>query len=584
MNGRLIRGRVAVLAIATLWAASAMPSVVAAAGPAGSMWDQAAQRAMILAHRSSSARLMGELRSHAPAGHRAHSARAALLPASGATLCVGNGSGCFPTIQAALDAAHDGDTIRLGRGTFAGGITITKSVRLLGSGANSTVIKGGGSVITIGEFGADVEPTVTITGVTITGGFAQSSPESMPFFDQEGVFALGGGVEMPPNADFSGGADVTITNSLITGNRVAPTQTVPSGLATCPGGSCPFALAAAGGIDSWGTLTLVNSTVSHNQAGAASGPASLASDAEAGGIKSWLGALTLVRSSVDDNVVLAAGPNGRYADAGGVFVEGGSLSMVGSSVSRNSASLAASLPDSVDMLAIAGGIHIGGDVSATIRHGRFIGNAVSMTNTVGYATAFSGGLHADADITARGIVVSNNTVTASATGFASANSGAGEMGATFSGAIISGNSVTATATNGWAIALAGASIYRGSLDRSIVTGNRVSAKSPNGSVWVVGGALVGDWGGISLTSSAVSRNTARGDGLEGSVQGGGIFDAVTDGPPGGPLNLTRTSVTWNTASGSAGVTAEGGGVYTDNVVTSISSVIAHNRPDQCVGC
>ena len=78
------------------------------------------------------------------------------------------------------------------------------------------------------------------------------------------------------------------------------------------------------------------------------------------------------------------------------------------------------------------------------------------------------------------------------------------MGATFSGAIISGNSVTATATNGWAIALAGASIYRGSLDRSIVTGNRVSAKSPNGGVWVVGGALVGDWGGISLTNSTVT--------------------------------------------------------------------------------
>ncbi len=525
------------------------------------------------------------MRSHLPASHRARSPRVSLLPASGAALCVGSGSGCYATIQAALDAAHDGDTIRVGRGTFAGGITITKSVRIVGAGARATIIKGGGSVVTIGEFGADAEPTVTITGVTITGGYATSSPESVPFVGADGVIALGGGVEIPPNADFSGGADVTITNSLINGNRVAAMQTVPSGLATCPGGSCPFALAAGGGIDSWGNLTLVDATVSDNRVGAASGPASVASDAYAGGINSWLGALTLVRTSVDDNVVLAAGPNGRYADAGGVFLEGGgSLSMVGSSVSHNSASLAASLPDSVDMLAIAGGIHIGGGVSATIGSSRFIGNAVSMTNTVGYATAFSGGLHADVDITASGIVISNNTVTASATGFAAADSGAGEMGATFSGAIISGNSVTATATNGWAIALAGASIYRGSLDRTVVTGNRVSASSPNGGVWVVGGALVGDWGGISLANSTVSRNTAVGYGLEGSVQGGGIFDAVTDGPPGGPLNLTRTSVTRNTAAASAGVTVEGGGIYTDNVVTSIHSVIAHNRPDQCVGC
>ena len=584
MNGRPIRGRVAAVAAATVWAASAMLSGAAAAGPAASMTGQAAERVAMTAHHGAQERLLRELRSHVPAGHAGRSARVSLLPAAGANLCVGDGSGCYATIQAALDAAHDGDTIRVGRGTFAGGITITKSVRIVGAGARATIIKGGGSVVTIGEFGADAEPTVTITGVTITGGYATSSPESVPFVGADGVIALGGGVEIPPNADFSGGADVTITNSLINGNRVAAMQTVPYG-PPCPNGPCPFALAAGGGIDSWGTLTLIDSTVSHNQAGAASGPASLASDAYAGGIKSWLGALTLVRTSVDDNVALAAGPNGRYADSGGVFLEGGgSLSMDGSSVSRNSASLAASLPDSVDMLAIAGGLHIGGGVAATIRNSRFVGNAVSMTNTVGYATAFSGGLHADVDITASGIVISNNTVSASATGFASVDSGAGEMGATFSGAIISGNSVTATATNGWAIALAGASIYRGSLDRAVITDNHVSASSPNGGVWVVGGALVGDWGGISLANSTVSRNTAVGNGLEGSVQGGGIFDAVTDGPPGGPLNLTRTSVTRNTAAGSAGVTVEGGGIYTDNVVTSIHSVIAHNQPDQCVGC
>ncbi len=585
MNGRPIRGRMAMIAAATLWAAaSVIPGGAAAAGPAASMTGQAAQRAAMTTHHQAEQRLFKELRSHVPAGHRSRAARVSILPASGANLCVGSGSGCYPTIQAALDAAHDGDTIRLGRGTFAGGITITKSVRLLGSGAKSTVIKGGSSVITIGEFGVAVEPTVTISGVTITGGYATSSPESVPFVGQEGVFALGGGVEIPPNADFSGGADVTIADSLITGNRVAPIDTVPFG-PPCPNGPCPLALAAGGGIDSWGNLTLTDTTVSHNLVGAASGPASLASDAYAGGIKSWLGALSLVRTSVDDNVVVAAGPNGRYADSGGVFLEGGgSLSMVDSSVSHNSASLAASLPDSVDMLAVAGGLHVGEGIAATIRNSQFVGNAVSMTNSVGYASAFSGGLHADADITASGVVISNNTVTASGTDFSSGDSGAGEMGATFSGAIISGNTVTITAKNGWAIGGAGASIYRGSLSGSVISGNHITASSPNGGVWVTGGALVGDVGGISLTNSAVSRNTVQGIGLEGSVLGGGIFDAVTSGPPGGPLNLTRSAVTWNTASGSAGLTVQGGGIYTDNVVTSINSVIARNVPDQCVGC
>ncbi len=53
---------------------------------------------------------------------------------SAATLCVGGKAGCFPTIQAALDAAQDGDTIAIGPGTFAGGITVLKSVQLVGVG------------------------------------------------------------------------------------------------------------------------------------------------------------------------------------------------------------------------------------------------------------------------------------------------------------------------------------------------------------------------------------------------------------------------------------------------------------------
>src|SRR5262249_37654590 len=47
---------------------------------------------------------------------------------TGGTSCVGGKAGCYASIQAALDAAQDGDTIDVGVGTFQGGITITKSV------------------------------------------------------------------------------------------------------------------------------------------------------------------------------------------------------------------------------------------------------------------------------------------------------------------------------------------------------------------------------------------------------------------------------------------------------------------------
>src|SRR5262245_56069949 len=67
-------------------------------------------------------------------------AAVALVGASSAAavapgLCVGATQGCLATVQAAVDAAQDGDTIRIEPGTFQGGITIPKSVRLVGAGA-----------------------------------------------------------------------------------------------------------------------------------------------------------------------------------------------------------------------------------------------------------------------------------------------------------------------------------------------------------------------------------------------------------------------------------------------------------------
>ena len=138
-------------------------------------------------------------------------------PASAATLSVCK-SGCsYTQIAPAVAAANSGDTIRIGRGTYVGGVLIDTSLQLIGAGPGITTIEGdGGSVLTIGSYGATIEPTVTISGVTITGGDSQTSPESIPLFGIPGVWATGGGVDIPPGADFSGGATVTISNSVIT--------------------------------------------------------------------------------------------------------------------------------------------------------------------------------------------------------------------------------------------------------------------------------------------------------------------------------------------------------------------------------
>jgi hypothetical protein len=575
------------LAAAMVLAGLMCATFAGASAAARSSTGAALRQGFRLAHHLSPTQQAAELRIPTGKRHVAGSPRVTALPASGASLCVGNGPGCFATIQAAIDAAHDGDSIHVGPGTFAGGITIGTSLRLVGAGAASTVIRGGGSVVTIGVFGAPVEPTVRISGVTITGGIARSSPISVHATGQEGVFAAGAGVEIPSNADFSGGADVTISDSVIRGNRVAPSRTVPSGGAGCPGGPCPFALAAGGGIDNWGQLTLANTTISDNRVGTASGLSGLASDVQGGGIMSWQGTLTLTGSSVSGNRAGASAPNGRFADAGAIFAENGSLTMRRSAVIDNHVSLAASLPDSVDMLAIAGGIHVGGGASATILASIISGNSASMTNAVGYATAFSGGLHGDSELELRDDIIAGNSVTAEtlpgSLSEASGDSGGGEIFGAFSRLLFAGNTVTIRSAAGNAIAAGGASIFAGDLTDSAVIGNHVSAASPHGAAYVAGGGLMIDFH-LVLHDVLVSGNTAQARGVSGAAQGGGIFDAVTPGPQGGPMSLTRSSVTRNAVSGSPGIMLQGGGIFTDNVVTLVNSVIAKNSPDQCVGC
>lgn len=124
-------------------------------------------------------------------------------------LCVAN----YDSIQAAIDAAGDGDTIRVPTGTYTENLTIDRSITLQGgwgvdcssrisTDPADTIIDGGGTgrVITI-----DGSYTVTIEGLTIRNGDATGQ---------------GGGIA---DADSGGGiyarnATVTIENCAITGN------------------------------------------------------------------------------------------------------------------------------------------------------------------------------------------------------------------------------------------------------------------------------------------------------------------------------------------------------------------------------
>jgi hypothetical protein len=496
---------------------------------------------------------------------------------SAATLNICQGGCPYTQLTPALAAAQSGDTIKLGPGTYAGGVTIDVSVTLVGAGPGATVISGGGPVLSIGVAGAASEPTVTIDGVTVTGGVAigNLAPES----------GRGGGIYIPRAAGPSTGATVTIRDSVIRGNSVAPATAVES-----DDPCCPFADSGGGGISNDGTLTLVDTRVTDNRADDADG---LASNAIGGGILNRaFGTLTIKHSVISNNHVAVTPPNGRFAPGGGIATVGGTLTITDSRVSDNTADTLSAVPTGVEQEATAGGIQIQGNASATIRSTAITGNLISSTNTLGDATAFSGGLHADGPLVLRDSTISDNRVAATtATGSAAATEGAGELNAddTISNTRFTGNTVTATSSAGDAHAENGgiltAAFEHMTISDSVINRNRLTATTTTGSATVQAGGI-GNIGVLTLRNTSVDANSATASGPTGSAKGGGIWQGSDPrGPRLTQLALVDSAVTHNTLTASAGIAVQGGGLFTPLFpVTVTNSVIAENVPDQCYGC
>jgi len=519
---------------------------------------------------------------------------------SATALCVGGKPSCYATIQAAVDAAHDGDTVRVAAGTFAGGITIAKSLRLVGAGAGATVISGGGPVLTVGTFDALTEPTVSISGVTITRGLTTSSVLSNAFVGADNVIALGGGIEVPPAVDPNdpnnqlAGATLSISDSVITGNRVAPTATVPFG-PPCPSGPCPFAWAKGGGIDTWGALTLKNTAVTNNEA------SGVASDADGGGIDLWSTAtLTMSGSSVSGNRALAAVPNGRYAEGGGIFGDQFiAVKISGGSISGNTASLTSVLPfdvgggNTLDMNANGGGVHIGDGSTVAITGTTFDGNTVVANDPNGEPYAFDAALHpGDAPLVLRDSSITNNNLIVTAASSADVGPSGSALDlygpVTVTNTRITGNSTLVSSASG--TAWASAAVYSGDpqpqpaliLD-SLIRDNTVKAVSGTGAATIFGAGMVNE-GLLTLRNDQISNNHGTATGTSGHAQGGGIWNSLIGSPVNPQLTLNDTSVTRNTLTASPSIVIQGGGIFTTFPVTLTNSTVKGNNPDQCYGC
>ncbi len=512
-----------------------------------------------------------------------------LLPASASasprpTECVGARSGCLPTLRAALAQAADGETILLGPGRFRGGVTIAKSVHLIGAGERRTAIVGGGPVVTVTRHANGSNPVVTLADLALTGGNANGTATP------DRARGFGGGLYVP-TPDGQVGATVTLARVWVHGNRASATRTRHDpGDPVCPQGTCPFAIGAGGGIFNSGRMTITDSRIEDNVVDGR------LSDADGGGIYSQIGSLTLISSTVADNDARPQGGIGRYAEGGGLFVDAGTLRVSNTSVSHNSADLVTSWPVYgqggvvIDMNANSGGIHIGDDVHATITRSRLAGNSIKAVDPHGEPVAFDSALLAGDSTVAidRTDFVHNsaydNAATDADAGF---SGGAVEFDgpARITGSRISDNHSTSISRTGPAGVSGGLAVYDFSDDPrhvtvtdSAITGNCAYAYSATDAATGTGGGVINN-SLLDLDGVTVGGNAVRTAGPAATSQGGGIWNgALLSGPP-VQLRLTHSRVTGNTASTAKAGTSQGGGLYTTFPFTRTATTITANEPD-----
>ena len=462
-------------------------------------------------------------------------------------------------------------------------------------------------MLTIGQWSGPSQPTVSLSNLTITGGLTTTIPPSEAFMAVAGLQAFGGGIQIPYSSGYGPGATVTIANSVVSGNTAASTATyAPAefqdfpGWPACPGPvPCEYSGSSGGGIASWGTLTLVNTTVSGNQA------AGVASDADGGGVAAMAGSLTLTNSTVTHNAASAVQPNGRFAEGGGIFMgDGTTLTIANSSVSVNATLLKSVFPyfvgdgQTLDMNSNSGGIHLSDGLTATIDNSHIDLNSVTVDDPDGEPISFGSGIcsctddQVSATLTLRNSTVSGNTLDVTVASQADVFPGSGsalelDSPGTVLNSQVLGNSSTVRAGSGDAIVSpGGVSVADAStpatIANSVIASNAATAIAPHGQAVVLGAGLVNQ-GPLLLQNDLITLNKGTVHGQTELAQGGGIYNGST-WSPGGPITLQNTSVIGNVLAGDVSATLQGAGLYTVGFPATLThSLVAHNSPDQCVG-
>jgi hypothetical protein len=236
--------------------------------------------------------------------------------------------GCaFRGVQAAIDAARPGDTIRLCPGTYREHVAVTKNLTLLGAGADRTFLDGGGTasataVLTIGS-----GVTVEVRALTVRGGNVGSGVGGG--IDNEGALTLEVVNVTANKAEEAAGIYNYLGASLrLIDCRVSGNEATHGGGLSVEGGTVTLDRSHLTGNETGGQggglyigngeVTLNESDVTGNEAGG-----------QGGGLYIYSGTLTLNRTRVTGNTA---------ASGGGIYKAGGAVTIAPQSVTGNTPS------------------------------------------------------------------------------------------------------------------------------------------------------------------------------------------------------------------------------------------------------
>jgi hypothetical protein len=239
------------------------------------------------------------------------------------------------TIGHAISLAHSGDSIMVAPATYTENLTISISLKIIGSRAATTIVDGGmvNSVVTISSATANVGlSNLTMrNGSADGGGISNSGRLTINYSVVRGNVGRGGcvvGYGCNPGLGggiYSTGA-LTINNSAVSGNTAQGGCHLSSG---CGGGF-------GGGIYSQGELTVNGSTISGNTA-LSPCPFGQCFPGGGGGIyNSSSGTLSINNSTISGNTS-PGGWAGRSAPSGGGIDNHGALTISNSTISGDSA-------------------------------------------------------------------------------------------------------------------------------------------------------------------------------------------------------------------------------------------------------